>query len=227
VSGTIDAVFWGKEAGWLIAGIADGYETGHVLLRMDDPGVNIRLRESADLTYPVCRVVLASCPVERLPAADPSWARLRGLLACAELEGAARSCLTLAVDYMKARKQFGQEIGRFQALKHIAATDALYIENMQVANEYAAWAHDARADDAEMALHIAKQYASDSARVVAQDSIQCHGGIGFTWVYGLHFYLRRIIRLGAMFGTAMQHREELLSLLIAEQDANHNIKETS
>jgi len=78
-----------------------------------------------------------------------------------------------------------------------------------------------------MATHIAKQYASDSARIVAQDSIQCHGGIGFTWVYGLHFYLRRIMRLGAMFGTAAQHREKLLSLVIAAQDASYNIKETS
>jgi alkylation response protein AidB-like acyl-CoA dehydrogenase len=128
---------------------------------------------------------------------------------------------------MKQRKQFGQEIGRFQALKHIAATDALYIENMQVANEYAAWAHDANAADAEMATHIAKQYASDSARIVAQDSIQCHGGIGFTWVYGLHFYLRRIMRLGAMFGTAAQHREKLLRLLIEAPETSHNIKETS
>jgi alkylation response protein AidB-like acyl-CoA dehydrogenase len=120
---------------------------------------------------------------------------------------------------MKVRKQFGQEIGRFQALKHIAANDALYLENMRLAIEYAAWAQDAGSEDAADAMHIAKEYCSDQARTVAEDAVQCHGGIGFTWDYDLHLYLRRILRLGASLGTAAEHRERIAGTLIKSMAA--------
>jgi alkylation response protein AidB-like acyl-CoA dehydrogenase len=147
---------------------------------------------------------------DRVAVDEPAWARMRALFAAAELQGAAQACLDLALAHMKERKQFGQPIGRFQALKHIAANGALRLENMRAANAFAAWAHDAGDDGADEAAHVAKAYASENARLIAEDAIQCHGGIGFTWEYGLHHFLRRIVRLAADCGTTYQHREALL-----------------
>ncbi len=162
---------------------------------------------------------LTDAPALSLGPPPNRWRELRIVLAAAELEGAAHTCLDLALEHMKTRRQFGQEIGKFQALKHIAASDALSIESMSLANAYAAWAVDAGADDAAEAVAIAKSYASEAARTVAQNAVQCHGGIGFTWEYGLHFFLRRILRLAASLGTAHDHRENLFEMLTAARPA--------
>ncbi|MDR5804824.1 acyl-CoA dehydrogenase [Caballeronia sp. LZ001] len=188
----------------------------HVLVDLGKPGVSRVARKSIDPGYPLGEIVLEEVAIDEndiIGPIVPEWERLRMILAAGELLGAARACLSMAVDYMKVRKQFGQEIGRFQALKHIAANGALSIDCMHTATEYAAWAHDARDDEAEMFASIAKTYASDHARRVAEDALQCHGAIGFTWDYDLHLYLRRILRLGASAGTAAEHRESIAEML--------------
>jgi alkylation response protein AidB-like acyl-CoA dehydrogenase len=70
-----------------------------------------------------------------------------------------------------------------------------------------------------VALHVAKQYCSDQARTVAEDAIQCHGGVGFTWEHDLHLYLRRILRLGASEGLATAHREAIARILVDRRDS--------
>ncbi|HYE93692.1 MAG TPA: acyl-CoA dehydrogenase, partial [Terriglobales bacterium] len=107
--------------------------------------------------------------------------RLGAVGAAAEMLGAARRCLDMAVDYAKVREQFGQPIGSFQAIRHKCAEMLLEVENSHAAVYYAAWALDAKADDAELAASVAKAYVGDSARKVCGEAIQVHGGIGFTW----------------------------------------------
>ncbi|GAC1573773.1 MAG: acyl-CoA dehydrogenase family protein [Sphingomicrobium sp.] len=220
LSGHVAGLGWAAEADLLIVDAEWGNGSiRRCAVRLDSPLVRLEPRRSIDLTTPSASIRLDDAPAELLGDADVHIGRLRTILAAAEREGAARTCLSLAVAYMKERQQFGQEIGRFQSLKHIVATDALQIESMSVANAYAAWSYDAGASDAEEALHIAKSFASEAARTVAEDSIQCHGGIGFTWDYGLHLYLRRILRLGALCGTAQAHRGAMIAELITAQDA--------
>ncbi len=219
ISGSLQSVAWAAKAARLLVPI-DVQGVQHLAL-IDSAGQGVRIdaRKSIDPTCPLADVTLLDVDLDEsdlLPAFEPRWRELLTILAAAELLGAAQTCLSLAVDYMKVRKQFGQEIGRFQALKHIAANDALSIENMQLAVNHAAWAFDAKAPDADMSIHIAKEYCSDRARTVAEDAIQCHGGIGFTWDYDLQLYLRRILRLGASFGTGTKHRDAIASALIAE-----------
>jgi len=218
LSGNLDAVPWANLARWLLLEVTAEGEKRLALLDLESAGITCETRKSIDPCCPIARVILndVSFSSTDLLSGVERVGHLRTLFAAAEMLGAAQTSLNLAVDYMKVRKQFGQQIGRFQALKHIAANDALYIESMRLAIEYAAWAHDANADDAEMALHVAKQYCSQNARSVAEDSIQCHGGIGFTWDYDLHLYLRRILRLGASLGTAVEHREAIATALIEQ-----------
>jgi alkylation response protein AidB-like acyl-CoA dehydrogenase len=113
----------------------------------------------------------------------------------------------MAVGYAKVREQFGQPIGSFQAIRHKCAEMLLEVENSHSAVYYAAWAHDAAAEDAEQAASVAKVYVGDASRKVCGEAIQVHGGIGFTWEYDLHMYFKRAKALEAQYGDADYHRE--------------------
>src|SRR5207244_699446 len=87
--------------------------------------------------------------------------------AAAEMLGAARRCLDMAVGYAKVREQFGQPIGSFQAIRHKCAEMLLEVENSHAAVYYAAWALDAKAEDHDLAASVAKAYVGDAARYSA------------------------------------------------------------
>jgi alkylation response protein AidB-like acyl-CoA dehydrogenase len=141
-------------------------------------------------------------------AALLGWLLRRGAVgAAAEMLGAARRCLDMSVGYAKVREQFGQPIGSFQAIRHKCAEMLLEVENSHSATYYAAWALDAGAEDQELAASVAKAYVGDGARKVCGDSIQVHGGIGFTWEYDLHLYFKRAKALEPMYGDGDYHRE--------------------
>ena len=127
--------------------------------------------------------------------------------AAAEMLGASRRCLDMAVGYAKVREQFGQPIGSFQAIRHKCSEMLLEVESSHSAVYYAAWAQDANADDADLAASVAKAYVGDATRKVCGEAIQVHGGIGFTWEYDLHIYFKRAKALETMYGDADHHRE--------------------
>ena len=139
--------------------------------------------------------------------------------ASAEMLGAARRCLEMSVEYAKVRQQFGQPIGAFQAIKHACAEMLLEVENAHAAVYYAAWALDAGSPDAELAASAAKAYVGDASRKVCGNSIQVHGGIGFTWEYDLHLYVKRAKHFEPLYGDADFHRERALQLLLARTEA--------
>lgn len=163
----------------------------------------------------------------RLPAAalvgtaGGAWAtvettlRRAAVAACAEMLGAARTSLEMTVDYAKVRKQFGQPIGSFQAVKHTCAEMLEAAENAHSATYYAAWALDADAPDAALATSIAKTTVNQAARKVCGDAIQVHGGIGFTWEYDLHLYFKHAKHLEPLYGDADFHRERVLQEVLA------------
>ncbi|HSF06637.1 MAG TPA: acyl-CoA dehydrogenase [Methylomirabilota bacterium] len=130
--------------------------------------------------------------------------------AAAEMLGAARRCLDMSVAYAKVREQFGQPIGAFQAIRHKCADMLVEVENAHAATYYAAWAIDAGAPDAMTAASVAKAYVGDAARQVCGEAIQVHGGIGFTWEYDLHLYVKRAKALETMYGDAGYHREMIV-----------------
>jgi alkylation response protein AidB-like acyl-CoA dehydrogenase len=143
-------------------------------------------------------------------AAEPLLEALlrRGAVgAAAEMLGAARRCLEMSIAYAKVREQFGQPIGSFQAIRHKCAEMLLEVENAHAATYYAAWALDAGAEDAALAASVAKAYVGEAARKTCGEAIQVHGGIGFTWEYDLHIYVKRAKALEAMYGDADYHRE--------------------
>jgi alkylation response protein AidB-like acyl-CoA dehydrogenase len=142
--------------------------------------------------------------------------------AAAEMLGAARRCMEMSVEYAKVRHQFGQPIGAFQAIKHMCAEMLLEVENSHAATYYAAWALDAGSPDAALAASVAKAYVGDASRKVCGNSIQVHGGIGFTWEYDLHLYFKRAKHLEPLYGDADFHRERALQIMLERSAAGES-----
>jgi alkylation response protein AidB-like acyl-CoA dehydrogenase len=146
-----------------------------------------------------------------------SLLRRAAVMSSAEMLGAARRCLDMSVEYAKVREQFGQPIGSYQAIRHRCAEMLLEAENAHAAVYYAAWALSAGADDAAAASSICKSYVNEAARKVCGDAIQVHGGIGFTWEYDLHLYMKRAKALEPLYGDTEYHRELVTRLVTNSQ----------
>jgi alkylation response protein AidB-like acyl-CoA dehydrogenase len=142
-----------------------------------------------------------------------------GVMASAEMLGASRKSLELANQYAKERRQFGQFIGQFQAVKHMLAQMLEKVENGHAAVYYAAWAQDAQAIDATLAASVAKSTMNTASRQVCGDAVQVMGGIGFTWEHDLHFYFKRAKHLEVHFGDVDHHYDRVLNEVLAGRTA--------
>jgi len=127
----------------------------------------------------------------------------------AEQAGGMRRVLQLTVDYLQERVQFGRQIGSFQAIKHRCADMMVKVESALAAANCAAEAADAGDADFPMLAAMAKAYCSDAYFACAGESIQLHGGVGFTWEYDPHLFFKRARASAAMLGTADYHRERI------------------
>ena len=162
-------------------------------------GVTVTPLKSLDTTRSVGSVALrgVAIPEDRVLRGAARKARtVFRILASAEAVGVSWATLEMAVEYAKVREQFGRTIGTFQAVKHHAANMLVNAEETTAA----AW-DAARADDLDSAWFAAAVAASHAIRTQifnAQNNIQLHGGIGFTWEHDAHLYLRRARVLAAL-----------------------------
>lgn len=133
--------------------------------------------------------------------------------AALECVGACQSLLEMTVEHAKTRHQFDQPIGAFQAIQHKCADMFVQLEKAR-ATAYFAMMAVAEADPRRsLAASLAKAAASDCQRLVCNDGLQVHGGMGFTWESDLHLYLKRAKTLEAMFGSGRAHRQRIAELL--------------
>jgi alkylation response protein AidB-like acyl-CoA dehydrogenase len=132
------------------------------------------------------------------------------------LAGASRRLLDLTVDYIVVRRQFDRPVGSFQAVKHKVADVAVMVDLAEAA---ALSALDRVAEpDAFRRAAAAKAYAGDAAHLANLHALQLHGGIGFTWEYELHIWLKRVMSLSADYGTTRSLRRRLAADLLASLD---------
>jgi alkylation response protein AidB-like acyl-CoA dehydrogenase len=129
-------------------------------------------------------------------AADPqvtrgALARAMALAVAADSAGAARSVTGRTIDYMKTREQFGQPIAGFQALKHRAADLATKLAVMDEMLAHAVERTAAGEPDADIWCDLAKSEVTEAAVFVTTDCVQLHGGVGFTWDFDPHIFLKR------------------------------------
>jgi alkylation response protein AidB-like acyl-CoA dehydrogenase len=162
-------------------------------------GVAITPLKSLDTTRSIGSVALRGVTVaaDRVLRGAARKARtVFRILASAEAVGVSWASLEMAVEYAKVREQFGRTIGTFQAVKHHAANMLVNAEETTAATWDAARADDL--DSAWFAAAVAASHAIRTQLFNAQNNIQLHGGIGFTWEHDAHLYLRRARALAAL-----------------------------
>ena len=195
--------------------LADDGVGGLHLVEAGD-GVEIEAVTATDRSRPVSRVKFGTVKAHPLFAAgDPMVQRLRDaalVLIAADSLGGAQHCTDLSVEYAKTREQFGQPIGRFQGLKHQLAHMALDVEPSRAQVWYAAYAWDAALTDATRAAAMAKAHLCEVYTRTTRAAIAAHGGIGYTWEYGLNYWFRRSVHNRAWLGSPASHRARAAEL---------------
>ena len=137
----------------------------------------------------------------------------RGILAlCAEAVGAMDVAKAMTIEYLQTRKQFGKPIGSFQALQHRMADVLLEIEQARSAVINAAAALSADRITRERALSAAKYSIGRIGALVAEESIQLHGGIGMTWELPLPHYAKRLVMIDHQLGDEDHHLARFIAL---------------
>jgi alkylation response protein AidB-like acyl-CoA dehydrogenase len=184
----------------------------------DAAGVDVSPVLALDMTRPLGNIEFsgaASSRVDMLPAGAAVAAALEtatALLASEQL-GVAQWCFDTTLAYVKQRKQFGRAIGSYQAIKHRLADLWQEVNSSVAAARYAADTCARRDDDATIGAAVAQAYCSGVAVHAAEECIQLHGGIGMTWEYPAHLYLKRAKSDQLAFGTAYRHRARLADLV--------------
>ncbi len=188
-------------------------------LAADAPGVSRRALQTLDPTRCQAEITFETAGASRVSTAgdcsralDTALDRARIALAN-EMVGGAQALFDRAVEYAKLRMQFGRPIGSFQAIKHKCAELLLELELAKAAAYYAAAAVDA--DDAALPslASLAKATASEAYMHIAEECIQIHGGIGFTWDSDVHLWFKRAKSSEVLLGTPAFHRERYVQTL--------------
>ncbi|WP_411819529.1 acyl-CoA dehydrogenase family protein [Hyphococcus formosus] len=149
---------------------------------------------------------------------DGGYMALEGILnagragLAAEMSGSSQQSFQMTVDYLKERKQFGTEIGAFQALQHRAAHLYSEIELVKSAVLKALQELDENYGMAGAICSLAKAKAGEVAKLASQEAVQMHGGIGMTDEYDIGFYMKRIRVAQEMFGDTAFHADRLAQM---------------
>jgi alkylation response protein AidB-like acyl-CoA dehydrogenase len=216
--GTIRAVADALPADILLVP-ADGVPSGLYLVEAAAPGVHRTPVVSLDMTRQLCDITLDDAPARQIvvgqaaqEAVSAGLAAGAGILAAEQL-GLAQRCLDMTVAYLKERRQFGRQLGSFQALKHRLADLWTTITLARAASRYAAACLADNDKDIPVAVALAKSACCEAAVTAAQECVQLHGGIGFTWEHSPHLYLKRAKAASLAFGTPGAHRADLAGLV--------------
>ena len=137
--------------------------------------------------------------------------RLAAVGAAAMLLGLMQRCLETTLAYVNTRAAFSRPIGAFQALQHRLANMLLRVESTRSAVYRAAWCVAAGDPDADLACATAKAWAGDASRLVCGETIQMHGGIGFTWELDVHVFFKRAKTLEQLHGSTEEQLERALT----------------
>ena len=132
----------------------------------------------------------------------------------AEAVGIMQVCFDLTLDYLKTRKQFGKSIGSFQSIQHRMVDMMLEIEQVRSAVMLASSTFETNSLIRDKNISAAKNLVGRVGKLIAEESIQLHGGIAMTWEYSVAHYAKRLIMIDHLMGDADYHRDrfKLLSL---------------
>jgi alkylation response protein AidB-like acyl-CoA dehydrogenase len=188
---------------------------GLTMFIVDKKKVGIEIKPLTKLGYKgssCCEIVLDEVELSAedilggVNSINHGWSQVLATLDVEHLEiaacsvGLAQGAFDEAIKYAKERKQFGQPIGRFQALQHMFAEMATAIQTARLLLHYTTWLMEA---DKPCSLEsaMAKYYASEVARNVSLQSMQIFGGYGYIMEYHIQRYVRDALILPIGGGT--------------------------
>ncbi|HEX4094491.1 MAG TPA: acyl-CoA dehydrogenase family protein [Trebonia sp.] len=198
---------------------AEGVPNGLFLVDATGPGVHRIPVVSLDMTRQLCDISFDDAEARPIIVGEAARAAVDAGLAAgaavlaAEQLGLAQRCLDLTVAYVKERRQFARPIGSFQAVKHRLADLWTTITLARAASRYAAACLADNDKDARVAVALAKSACCEAAVAAAEECVQLHGGIGFTWEHPAHLYLKRAKAASVTYGTPGVHLASLAGLV--------------
>lgn len=212
LDGSKTNILFGDVAGLIVVGTAGGelaiVDAGHADIQREPI-------DGVDRTRRLWTLGFHGVAADVLPDGRAAALRVRDaglVLLAADAFGGASRCLGMAVEYAKTREQFGRPIGQFQAMKHQLANMALEIEPSRALYWHAAYAQDHLPEEASRCAALAKAHLTEVFMQVARDAVEAHGGIGYTWEYPLHVWVKRAIFDRAFFAAPAVHRERAAAL---------------
>lgn len=216
-NGTLATLAWAEVANYAIVAADDGGQPAVALIDLSQPGVT---RGGADHQFdeliPLGTLTLTNADATVIAAGDAA-ARLIELIvnqaavltAFEQLGGADVAC-SMARDYAMDRYAFGRPLASYQALKHKLADVMVNIELARSNAYFGAWAMQEQAPELALAAATARVSATEAFNLAAEENLQVHGGIGYTWEANCHFFYKRARVLAASLGNFGQWCERLL-----------------
>jgi acyl-CoA dehydrogenase len=224
LSGSKTAVADGMEAHFAVALVRTSEEAGErglslSLVDLHSKGVQRQKLDSIDPSRKHAQLTFDHVAAELLGPVGEGWEIARQVLDRAavlmafEQVGGADACLAMATDYARTRHAFGRAIGSFQAIKHKLAD--IYIGNELARSNayYGAWALSTNARELPLSAAAARISATQAFDFAANESVQVHGGIGFTWEADCHLFQKRARELALALGPQRVWKDRLVTEL--------------
>ena len=184
------------------------------IIDADASGITKTELTTVDKTRTSIELVLNKVKAETLPGSEKNQDVINKvidagrLMLSADSLGASQVMLDKAVAYSLERKQFGRQIGSFQAVKHMCAEMAAELEPCHAMVWHTAHCFDHIPEEARLMACHTKAHVSEVGKQVSRTAIEVHGGMGFTEELGLHYWFKRIGLNRQLLGSPELVREE-------------------
>lgn len=215
--GRVNAHRWFVDSGThatdllLVAHDVDG--PALVVVESSDEGVDVRAQEGVDVGRGLASIEITAAPARVIvkghgveTAVRDAW-HVGSLLIATDALGAAERAFELAVEYAGTREQFGRAIGSFQVIKHKLVDMYIELALARSAVREALRLGDEQTSGWQEAASAATALVGDATTHILRESVQVHGGIGFTWEHELSHHFRRVMACRGMYGTPKLHRD--------------------
>jgi hypothetical protein len=226
LEGRKTAVLGAPLANTLVVSAQVGDRVGLFTLPADAPGLDINAYAAvdgtsfADLTF---AGAIATLLAEDASAAIEKTLDHATIALCADALGAITVLVDATVEYAKTRVQFGQPIGKFQALAHRMAEMAVLREEAGAAVLFAVLKADASAPERARATSAAKAKLGRCARFIGQQAVQIHGGMGVTEELNIGAYFKRLTVFELLLGNTTHHLRRYAALAASTDILNQSL----